>query len=357
MLCLLVLVFLIINVYPAVFNQQESGYYLENFFSLPQQTKYQGLGYVNNSLVNINSLSAVNPALVCDVYYKELNVFYQPIVFGSNFFGLNFTTALNTKNFFMPISFSLLNLATAEAERISLLKESYGYSFNENVIYSNLTFSYYFKRISLNMGVNFKSFFQKIDEYYNNGVNMDLGVIYPKEGYDFFWGISWLNIIPAKYNKETLPSIIRTSLNQNVGRLFFSDVKISTELDFYNIYDIEKTTIRWGIGCCYDFFTLPVSVSLSLSYYGACFGIDFSKENYNFSYGFNFNDLGVSHRFALSYKFDFYPEEVKKIVEEETKKIELYKQQILTQKAEKEKEIKKINKNIRNTTESNLKYT
>ncbi len=344
MLFIFIIIFSVTNVYPLIFNQQKSGYYLENFFSLPQQTKYQGLGYVNNSLLNVNSLSVVNPALVCDVYYKELNIFYQPIVLGSNFLGLNFTTAVNTKSFFIPFSFSLLTLSTAKAERMNIFKESYGYEFGENVIYSNLTLSYCFKKISLNTGINFKSFIQTIDDYYNSGVNFDFGIVYPKEGYDFFWGISWLNIFPAKYKSENLVSIIRTSLNQKVGSLFFSNMTIYTELDFYNIYHIEKTTIRWGVGTSYDFFSLPVSLSLALSYYGASLGVDFTKDNLNFSYGFSFNDLGVSHRFALSYKFEFYPEEVKKVVEEQQRKIEVYKQQLLQQKSKKEKELKNLAK-------------
>lgn len=342
MLFIFLLIILVVNVYPLIFNQQESGYYLENFFSLPQQTKYQGLGYVNNSLLNVNSLSVVNPALVCDVYYKELNIFYQPIVLGSNFFGLNFTTKVDINKIFIPLSFSLLNLNTAKAERMNIFKESYGYEFREDVIYSNLTLSYYFEKISLNTGINFKSFIQTIDDYYNSGVNFDFGIVYPKEGFDFFWGISWLNILPTKYKSDRLPSIIRTSLNQKVGMLLFSEVTIYTELDFYDIYNIEKTTIKWGVGTSYDFFSLPVSLSFGLSYYSASLGVDFTKDNLSFSYGFSFNDLGVSHRFALNYKFEFYPEEVKKVVRDEKRKIEFYKQQMLREKSEKEKELRNL---------------
>lgn len=342
---IIILIFLFYqNLYSFIFNEAHSGYYLEDIFSLPLQVKYQGLGYVNNSLLEINSLSVLNPAVVFEPFYKELNFVYHPLVLGSDFYGLNFTTVFNTDKVYLPICISVLNITTGFSERMNIFKENYGYEFNENIVYTNVAATYYLRKFNINLGMNLKNFFHNIDDYYNYGTNIDFGIVYPTKDTNFLWGISWLNIIPVKYGQDFLPSIIRTSLNQKVGRIFFSDIKIYTELDVFDIYNFEHTSFRWGIGTSYDFFYLPISVCFSLNYYGVGMGIDIEKDNFNFSYGLNFNDIGTQHRFAVSYKFNFYPKEVKSIVEQELDKLKNYKQQMLTEYKRQNKELAQLKK-------------
>jgi predicted negative regulator of RcsB-dependent stress response len=336
------LMYFFVHLYGFIFEQQESGYVLENIFSFPQQTKYLGLGYVNNSLLDINSASLLNPALIYKVFYKELNLSYSPLVLGSNFFCSSFTTAIKTKNFYFPLSISVGNITSGEAEKFNILKESYGYNFRETLTFTNFAISHYFKDYDINLGLNFKTFFQSIDDYYASSAGLDLGVVFPLKSKEYLWGISILNFLPTKFGSEKLVPIIRTSLNHRVGKIFFSEVKIYTEFDVVNFYNINEVSTRWGVGTSYDFFYLPISLCFSLSYYQAGIGIDIEKDNFNFSYGFYYNLIGPQHKFALGYKFDFYPEEVKKVVFEEKKVVDETKKEFLEEYKAKKEELKKL---------------
>lgn len=329
---------------PFFFGQQESGFVLENVLSLPLQSKYQGLGYVNNSLININSVNTVNPAVLYEIFYKELNLFYQPLIMGSKLVAANFTTAIKTDKYYLPLSVTLLNLTTGDTERMNIFRESLGYSFNESLTYTNISSSYYFDKYDINFGVNYKNIFQTIDDYYAYGANLDIGIVTPVKNDTFHWGLSWLNIIPSTFGTDRFPAIIRTSLNHSAGKIFFSEVRIYTEFDLVNIYQLNKTSFLWGIGTTYDFLFLPISVSFSLSYYGGTIGVDFEKENFNFSYAVNFNLLGPTHRFSLGYKFDFYPDEVKKTVQAEVEKLNLEKQRLISEYKKQKDELKKVQK-------------
>ncbi|MFN3550748.1 MAG: tetratricopeptide repeat protein [Endomicrobiia bacterium] len=349
--------FIYLKIFSFVFEQQESGYVLETIFSFPQQTKYLGLGYVNNSLLNINSTSFTNPAVLYEVFYKEINFLYYPLVLGSNFFSTNFTTAIKTKDYYFPLSITVGNYTSGEAEKFNILKESYGYKFKESITYTNIALSYYLRNIDTNLGINFKTYYQTIDDYYAYCINFDLGVITPAKNEWYCWGISVLNILPVKFGSEILYPSIKTSLNHKVGRVFFSDVKIYTEFDLVNIHNIEKLTTRWGVGTTYDFFKFPLSLSFSLSYYSAGIGFDIEKENFNFSYALNYSLVGYQHRFALGYKFDFYPEEYKAVVSSERQKIDSYKTELLKEYKLKKEEIEKSKEEYKKEQQVLLKIT
>lgn len=335
--------FIAIEIFCFVFNQQESGYVLEDIFSFPYQTKYLGLGYVNNAIVETHSLSILNPAIIHRVFYKEINFLYTPLVSGGNFAFFNFASDIRTQNLYIPVSLSVGNITSAEAEKLNMFKESFGYNFKETLTYTNFSVSYYLRNYDLNLGVNLKTFFQSIDGYYANTMNFDFGIITPTKK-DYIWGISFLNIFPTKFGSETLCPIIRTSLNHKVGTIFFSEVKIYTEFDIINFYNIQETNYRWGFGTSYDFFYLPISLSFSLSYYNIAMGFDIEKDNLNFSYALNYNQIALNHYFALRYKFNFYPQEAKKLTEEEFQKINQYKKNLVQEYTEQKNEIKKLRK-------------
>ncbi|MCX7910736.1 MAG: hypothetical protein N2505_04055 [Endomicrobia bacterium] len=328
------------------FNQKESGFAFENILSLPVQSEYQGLGYVNNSLININSANIVNPAVMYEVFYKELNFFYQPLVMDSKLISANFITSIKTDKLYLPVGISLVNLTSEEAEKINIFKESYGYNFKESLTYANVAIAYYLKNYDINLGLNYKNIFQTIDEYYTYGANIDLGIITPTNKH-YIWGISMLNIFPVNFGSDIFPTIIRTSLNHYVGKIFFSEVRLYTEVDFVNIFSIEKISVLWGIGTTYKFFYLPIALSFAFSYYGASVGVDIKKDNFNISYALNFNMLGPMHRFSLGYKFDFYPDETRKILKTEIEKIKLEKQKFITEYKQKKDEIIKAEKNYK----------
>lgn len=346
MILVLVIILFTLPVYSFIFNQQQSGYVLESIVSLPQQTKYQGLGYVNNALVDINSVSIVNPAVVFEVFYKEINFSYHPLVLGSNVFSTNFTSVLPFEQLYIPISISLFNLTSGSAERINMFKESYGYTFNESLNYINISISCYNRKLNTNFGINYKNVFQTIDTYNAYGTNIDFGILTPAKGKEYVWGISWLNILPVKFGNEKFTSTIRTSLNHAAGTIFFSEVTLYTELDFVNIYQPDKLSIFWGVGTTYDFFFLPISISFSFTYYGVNIGIDIEKENFNFSYGLGYNLTGPLHRFALNYKFNFYPKETINAIRQEMDKIQQQKHELLTEYKKQKEEIKELKKQL-----------
>lgn len=346
---ILIIIFIIeiycLKIHSFILEQQESGYVLENIFSFPTQTKYLGLGYVNNSLLNINSVSVLNPALVYEIFYKEISFVYLPLIFDSYFATTNFSSVMKTKNLCLPISISVGRYVSGETEKINILKESYGYKFRESIVYTNIALSYYLKNVDLNLGINFKTFYQSIDDYFASAGNLDLGIVIPaKNKKEYLWGISFLNIFPIKFGSEKLCPLIRTSLTHKVGKIFFSEAKIYTEFDIVNFYNIDEITARWGIGTSYDFFNFPLSLSFSLSYYSASIGFDIEKENFNFSYALNYSLIGYQHRFAIGYRFDFYPEEFKKVVLSEKQQIDKYKNEFLEEYKLKKEEIEKLKK-------------
>ncbi len=337
------IMFFTTEIFCFIFNQQESGYVLENMYSFPYQTKYLALGYVNNAIVETHSLAMLNPAIIHEVFYKEINFLYIPLVSAGNFALFNFTTDVRTQQIYLPLSLSIGNITSAEEEKINMFKESYGYKFKEILLFTNLSLSYYLRRYDINCGINLKTYFQSIDDYYATTINFDLGILTPTKK-DYIWGISFLNIFPTKFGSETLCPIIRTSLNHKVGTIFFSEVKIYTEFDIINLYDIQKTTYRWGFGTSYDFFYLPISLSFSLSYYNIAMGFDIEKDNLNFSYALNYNQIGVNHLFALRYRFDFYPEQFKKYVNLEQEKLKVLKKEFIKEFNKEKEETKKIKK-------------
>jgi tetratricopeptide (TPR) repeat protein len=335
--------FLTTEIFCFVFSQQESGYVLEDIFSFPYQTKYLGLGYVNNAVVDTHSLSILNPAIIHRVFYKEINFLYTPLVSGGNFAFFNFTSDIRTQNLYIPISLSVGSITSSEAEKINMFKESYGYNFKETLIYTNFSLSYYLRNYDINLGTNLKTFFQSIDDYFASSANFDFGILTPTKK-DYTWGISFLNILPTKFGDEKLCPIIRTSLNHTVGTIFFSEVKLYTEFDIVDFYEINKTSFRWGIGSTYDFFYIPLSLSFSLSYYKVSFGFDIEKDNLNFSYSLGYNLIGFQHSFAIRYQFNFYPQEVKKLAEEELQKIYQYKKDLVQEYTEQKNELQKLKK-------------
>jgi tetratricopeptide (TPR) repeat protein len=290
------------------FHQQESGYTWENIFSIPTQVQNIGLGNVNNSVLKNYNCININPATMYDIYYKEVSVLFSPIVSDSEFSLINYSMPVEIKNLRIPVGVQITRIISGDAERFNSFGESYGYKFNEKFLYNTIAFGYYLKNYDMNLGLGIKNVYQTIDDYNVYGNNLDLGIIFPCSGKHIV-GISWLNVFPTKFGKDEVASVLRTGSSFELVKMWFSKIIFSTELDFVNIYNFEYLSLRWGVAGKIDFFKLPITISVTAGYYGIGCGINIFNDEINFGYGIIYNLLGYNHRFGLSYKFNFYPEE------------------------------------------------
>jgi len=113
-----------------IFNQQDSGYAWENIFSIPTQVESVGVGNVNNALLkNFNCIN-INPAMMYDVYYKEISVLFSPLVYDSEFSVINYSMPMEINKLRIPLGFQVVRIISGDAERFNSFGESYGYKFN-----------------------------------------------------------------------------------------------------------------------------------------------------------------------------------------------------------------------------------
>lgn len=307
MICMMVLT-VTDNILGFIFNQSESGYVWENIFSFPTQIEDIGLGNVNNSLKNNFNCININPALGYDIYYKQISILYSPLSFGSDFSIVNYSMPVELNKLKFPLSFQVGKIVSGEAERVNIFGESYGYKFRENFLFNTIAFGYYLQKYDINLGFGIKNVYQNLDEYSAYGTNLDLGFVGALKD-NYVYGISWLNIFPINFGTENTVSLIRSGINFEIIKNWFSKIELGLGIDFVNIYDFKYLSFRWGIGGKISFFELPISITGSAGYYGLGFGINFIKDNINFGYGINYNLLGLNHKFGITYKFNFYPEE------------------------------------------------
>lgn len=291
-----------------IFSQQDSGYTWENIFSIPTQINCIGLGNVNNTLVKNFSSININPAVMYDVYYKEISVLFSPLAYNSEFSLINYSMPVKVSKLDIPVGLQIARIVSGDAERFNSFGESYGYKFNEKFLFTTIAIGYFLKNYDFNFGLGIKNVFQNIDDYNVYATNIDLGLVGPL-GAKHIFAISWLNVFPGKFGKDDIVSVIRTGTNFELVKMWFSKIFFSTELDFVNIYNFDYLTIRWGIGSGIEFFKLPIKITFSLDYYGYGIGINIFTDEINFGYGLVYNLTGYNHKFGLSYKFNFYPEE------------------------------------------------
>lgn len=329
--------------YALFFEQEESGYLFENLYSLPLQNRYLGLGYVNNSLYDVFSLNFLNPALVYNIANQEITFSYFPTVANNNFYYTNFSSFIKLKKQKIPLSVGILNFTSGLIEKTNIFNENYGYNFNENLTCVNISASYYIKKIHSNIGINFKNFFQTIDDYFNYSNNLDIGVLTPLKK-EYSWGISYLNLIPKPFGADNFSPILRTSLNHYIADIFFSELRLLLEFDIVDFYNLDTITCRWGLGTLYNFLFFPLSLSFSISSYGVQMGFDVGAYNFNISYAISYNSLAPSHKFSLNYKFNFFPDEYHSQFLQKVKEIERQKKLFLKEVAQKNNELKQLKK-------------
>jgi len=56
--------------------------------------------------------------------------------------------------------------------------------------FTNFAISHYFRDYDINLGLNFKTFFQSIDDYYASTAGLDFGITFPLKSKEYLWGIS-----------------------------------------------------------------------------------------------------------------------------------------------------------------------
>lgn len=327
----------------SLFEQQESGYLFESIYSLSLQSKYLGVGYVNNAVKDSLSSNFLNPALVYDIANQELSISYFPTVANNNFYYANFSSFLKIKEKKIPLSFSILNFTSSAIEKTNVFNESYGYSFNETINCVNFSTSYFLEKLQTNIGFNFKNYFQTIDDYFIYSNNIDFGVLTPLDK-SYRWGISYLSVIPKNFGADRFTPILRSSLNHYVADIFFSQLYLLFEFDILDFYDLNTISYRWGVATIYNLLFIPLSLSFSVSSYAVSLGIDIDMYNINISYAISQNSLATLHKFSLNYKFNFFPDEYHSQFLQKIKEIERQKRLFLKEVAKKTNELKNLKK-------------
>lgn len=221
-----------------------------------------------------------NPALLSNIKFREVGVYYSPAPFGFNELANGFVAYHEPTNYG---SFAIGGMTYGfDLYRESKISLGYSYAINEN-----------FKG---GLSVNYSML--SITNYGNDGAfTLNLGGT-AKVISNLFWGFSIHNFNRATFGSEEgqIPTIYQSGFSMipveqvQLHAAFEKDLKYNASFRFGINYDlIEYLTIRTG------FSTEPSKFSGGI-------GINYSQFKFDYAV-FHHNDLGLTHQIGLIISF------------------------------------------------------
>ena len=211
-------------------------------------------------------------------------------------------TSINTFGFVAPfrrfpsVGFTVLTLNSGEFERTNELNEPLG-TFSQSDMAFLFTAS---KELSprIALGANFKMVRQNVEDFSDGGYGLDLGVMFGLTN-TIRLGASVLNIGGPSLSLREIDEKYPTELRSGVALNFFSGRgTVSGEVDYR---EGPGATLRAGTE-----FWVHETVALRVGYFDSNPAGGFSlrvADVWSFDYGMSDHELGVVHRFGLSYQF------------------------------------------------------
>jgi hypothetical protein len=291
--------FLIVNLALAVSHgtaraQEQTGGVPGEWLSRYMSARTAGLGGAFVALANEPTGVVWNPAGLSFMSQNEVE-FETSRVFES--------TAIHGLSFAMPgrrfpsFGLTILNLRSGDFEKTSELNESLG-EFNEGDMAFYFSASKHFAH-RFSIGTNVKVVRQSLDEFDGAGVGFDLGVLFnvtPR----LRFGASVLNIggpnLTMRDTEETFPVEFRGGLTFH---LFNGRGLMSAE--FAHRQDGPGSTFRGGA----EFWVVQkMALRVGYAYDNPAGGFSLrAGEGWRIDYSANDHELGVVHRFGVSYRF------------------------------------------------------
>ena len=236
-----------------------------------------------------------NPASIAGAYSQQIDVLYTPLLGGGKYGTLFYSYALSLKN---VLGLGIISLTSADAVKRN---EWGGYEgkFNDEKRTIMLTAAHSLKDY-LNIGGTFKFVSQKIDDYQDTGIGLDIGLKYlPSDRFSI--AMAMQNILTPEIKLIEHPD--KFPLNFKFGaaaNFLYNKLVVSADM---NLFDIPgQATFRWGGGAEYNIYKI-LYLRAGINYKQITAGLGVRTKKFGFSYAARYSPVGLFHSVGTSYIF------------------------------------------------------
>jgi tetratricopeptide (TPR) repeat protein len=278
-----------------------AGLPLEYLTSFTANVRAAGFGNAYTGYRGDASSAYWNPAGLSGIYFREVSIINIPLFAGTQYSGVNFAYPVDSKS---VIGMNILKLSSGKAERTNSIGENLGYTFNEQQFSCMISYS---RKLSdlISAGSNFKTHYQIIDAYSQQGYNLDFGLIYQKVP-EVSYGIALQNILPVNFGSDFIGQNIKAGMYGS-----FLDNKLMLFIDMYLLDIFYKRLFRWGAGLECRVFE-DMFLRAGVNHRELTFGFGVNTKTVNFDYAVSVHQIDVIHKFGITLRYGFSPTEEEK---------------------------------------------
>ena len=320
------------------YNTEEGGLAGEYFTNFAVSARAFGMGKAYTALSDDASGPYWNPAGLVNMKYSELSLLNTKLYIGTDYNFAGFSMFASSRTFF---GISWAGLAVQGIREINNSGDYMGdFSDSHNVYY--LTYSHKVSK-NLSMGLNIKTLYHTMMNYYSTAFGLDMGIIYNSGGV-LFAGISVQNIPPfqPKLKLKSTEDVFPVNIKTGIALKLKDALILAGDLDILNCFpdkyafanpDDEATinkaamNLKWHTGLEL-LITRYFAVRAGVDTKELSVGVGFNTHKMAIDYAANFHNMGLTHRFGVKVKFNVAPSEEEKYFAEKMENIENLKKEV-----------------------------